>query len=370
MVCQKAFKNKLLIGLCAFIISFSLFPASVFASNFAGTTLYFSSGDVLLSDSQVIMEQTNLIQLPSPLNGKYELVFGFFHNNTYQQVSGITNPSYTTEFRLVVDGVEYSPVYDLYDNVYHFYFDAKNLSRLGLKWILTFWGGADTQQTSANFSTVVTINGLYFTTISGPEQPDYTVEDKQGNLLLDQILTVEQGQATLITRGNELQEEANAMQSQEIQLQEEANQLQEEANETGKSLLEKVTDFFDNFFSRLGEFLLGLIVPSADELTVFLDEVNDWFGERLGFIWYPFSFAVDMVSALANGTAETGFQVPEFKLDILGTEYQIWPGMTVDMDAFGIFRYVRIFTSFLLVAGIVKLAYDKWDEWIGGHGVG
>lgn len=169
---------------------------------------------------------------------------------------------------------------------------------------------------------------------------------------------------------NDLQEEANAMQSQEIELQEEANELQEKANETGKSLLDKVTDFFDNFFSRLGDFLLGLIVPSAEELTAFLGEVNDWFGERLGFIWYPFSFAVDMVAALANGTADTGFQVPEFKLNILGTEYQIWGGMTVDLDAFGIFQYVRIFTSFLLVAGIVKLAYDKWDEWIGGHGVG
>lgn len=156
----------------------------------------------------------------------------------------------------------------------------------------------------------------------------------------------------------------------EQQLQEEANTLQEEANETQKNIFDKIADFFDNFFSRLGDFLLGLIVPSAEELTAFLDEVNDWFGERLGFIWYPFSFAVDMVSALANGTADTGFQVPEFRLNILGTEYQIWGGMTVDLDAFGIFKYVRIFTSFLLVGGIVKLAYDKWDEWIGGHGVG
>lgn len=177
------------------------------------------------------------------------------------------------------------------------------------------------------------------------------------------------GSSTSISEGGSTGS-SGTLQEQANNLQEEANTLQEEANETQKNIFDKIADFFDNFFSRLGEFLLGLIVPSAEELTAFLDEVNVWFGERLGFIWYPFSFAVDMVAALANGTADTGFQVPEFKLNILGTEYQIWGGMTVDMDAFGIFQYVRIFTSFLLVAGIVKLALDKWDEWIGGHGVG
>ena len=174
----------------------------------------------------------------------------------------------------------------------------------------------------------------------------------------------------LIGESNSLQEQQNQLQGEGNALQEEANTLQEEANETQKNIFDKIADFFDNFFSRLGDFLLGLIVPSAEELTTFLDEVNAWFSDRLGFIWYPFSFAIDMVSALAGGSADTGFKVPGFSLNILGTEYQIWSGMTVDMDAFGIFRYVRIFTSFLLVGGIVKLAYDKWDEWIGGHGVG
>lgn len=111
-------------------------------------------------------------------------------------------------------------------------------------------------------------------------------------------------------------------------------------------------------------------MPSSEDLTAFLEEVNEWFSARLGFIWYPFSLALDIVSAFAGGTADTMFKVPGLTLNILGGEHTIWNPIEVDLDAFGIFKYVRMFTSFLLVAGVVKLAHDKWDEWIGGHGVG
>lgn len=150
-------------------------------------------------------------------------------------------------------------------------------------------------------------------------------------------------------------------------LQEEANTLQEEANETSKNIFEKITDFFDNFFSRLGDFLLNIIVPTSEQLTEFLDRVNAWFSERLGFIWYPFSLAVDMVSALAGGAADTGFTVPAFKLSFQGTEYTIWGDFSVDLDAFGVFKYVRIFTSFIICGATVSLAVKKWDDWIGGR---
>lgn len=166
---------------------------------------------------------------------------------------------------------------------------------------------------------------------------------------------------------NQLQQEQNTLQEEQNALQEEENKLQEESNETQKNIFEKIVDFFDNFFDRLGDFLLHIIVPSAEELTAFLDEVNTWFGERLGFLWFPFSFAIEIVQVFALGEADSMFRVPGFKLNILGTEYQIWNELTVDMDAFGIFKYVRFFTSALLISGVVKLAVSKWDAWIGGR---
>lgn len=159
---------------------------------------------------------------------------------------------------------------------------------------------------------------------------------------------------------------------------------EEEPTDT-KNILELLRDFFGSFFEKitsaisgavestfdsLGEKIKGWFIPTAEELTAFLDEVNAWFSERLGFIWYPFSLALDLVSALAGGSSDQQFVIPALHLNILGESYAIWNEITVDMDAFGIFKYVRLFTSFLLVSAVIKLAIDKWDEWIGGHGTG
>lgn len=150
-------------------------------------------------------------------------------------------------------------------------------------------------------------------------------------------------------------------------LQQEANDLQKEQNETSKGIFGAIKDFFGGFFSNLGNTVMGWIVPTSEQLTDFLNEVNGWFSARLGFIWYPFSLAIDMVAALAGGSADQIFHVPALSLDIMGQTYSIWGDIDVDLDAFGIFTYVRFFTSALLVAGIVRMAIDKWDEWIGGH---
>lgn len=159
------------------------------------------------------------------------------------------------------------------------------------------------------------------------------------------------------------QQEAN-------QLQEEANDLQREANETSSGILSKITEFFSGFFTNLGNTVLSWIVPTSDQLTALLNEVNSWFSARLGFVWYPFDLAIKLVNALAGGSANTKITIPALSLNMLGGTYQIWNAIEIDIDASGIFKYVRYFTDVILVAGVAKLAYDKWDEWIGGHGVG
>lgn len=150
-------------------------------------------------------------------------------------------------------------------------------------------------------------------------------------------------------------------------LQEEANELQREENETQKNIFDKISEFFNGFFDNIISTVVSLVIPSSEEVTAFLDEVNGWFGARLGFVWYPFDLAVRLVSALSQGEASRTFAVPSLTLHILGEDYVIWNAVEADMDAFGIFVYVRWFTSALLVSAVVSLAVRKWDEWIGGH---
>lgn len=148
--------------------------------------------------------------------------------------------------------------------------------------------------------------------------------------------------------------------------QQKQTEIQEEQKETTKGIFSKITDFFGSFFDKLSELVMHLVVPTSDELMTFLNEVNTWFGERLGFIYYPFDLAVRIVSAFAGGSADTSITVPALSLNLMGSQYTIWGAFTVNLDEFGIFVYVRYFTSALLCLGVGKLAVSKWDDWIGG----
>lgn len=185
--------------------------------------------------------------------------------------------------------------------------------------------------------------------------------------IVDAIKGEEQKQ-TEIAQG-QLEESKKQTEIAEGQLEESKKQTEiaEEQAETSKGILSSITDFFGSFFDNLIEMIKHLFIPSSDELMEFLDEVNEWFGDRLGFIWYPFDLAIDMVAAFAFGEASSTFTVPSFSLNILGDSYVIWQPFEVDLDAFGIFVYVRYFTSVMVVGATVKLASDKWSAWIGGR---
>lgn len=83
---------------------------------------------------------------------------------------------------------------------------------------------------------------------------------------------------------DELQEQTK-IQNEQLEETKKQTEIAEEQKETTKGIFAKITDFFGSFFDNLIEMVRNLIVPSSDDLLAFLGEVNDWFGERLGFIW-------------------------------------------------------------------------------------
>lgn len=166
---------------------------------------------------------------------------------------------------------------------------------------------------------------------------------------------------------DELQKQTEVQKGQ-LEEQKKQTDIMEEQNETGKGILSKITDFFGGFFDNLMNAVVSLVIPSSDDLFALLGEVNDWFGERLGFIWYPFGLMADLVSALGSGTADQYLAIPAVTLNLLGEQYTIFGGTEVDIDAFGFFGYVRFFTSALMVSGVCRLAINKWDAWIAGRG--
>ena len=120
-----------------------------------------------------------------------------------------------------------------------------------------------------------------------------------------------------------------------------------------------------NFFTNFPQMLKSLFVPEAEDIQLLLSDMNDWFSERFGFIWYPFDLAIQVVSAFTMGEADSVIEIPAVTLNMLGG-VKLWDSFSVDFDSMGIFEYVRFFTSTILACSIADLAIVKWREWIGG----
>lgn len=127
-----------------------------------------------------------------------------------------------------------------------------------------------------------------------------------------------------------------------------------------------LSNFFGGFFNNLGGMLKDLFIPTKDQLLSLFGELEEFFTEKLGFLWYPFDFAIEIAQAFGEGYADSSFTVPPIDIDILGGIH-LYDGGTFDMDATGIFSYVRIFTSIVLSCATLGLAMNKWDEFIKGE---
>lgn len=133
-----------------------------------------------------------------------------------------------------------------------------------------------------------------------------------------------------------------------------------------QNIFSVITNFFGGFFRNLLNTIKTAIIPESADLLALLQEMNDWFSERFGFIWYPFDLAIDIVAAFALGEPDSKITVPEFTINILGG-IKLWDAFVVDLDPIDFLKYVRFFTSTIMCCGTVSLAIRKWDEWIGGE---
>lgn len=324
---------------------------------------------------------------PLTLGGKYSI--GLFLN--YSISSNLPSlVNFYPEFTIYYDGVAYKP--SSYGNGsvgFSFQIDASSAYTFMLDLDIVHhsyvpsYSYSETGSSSGSFSGSITNNQYGDDRISGNisnssqtntgnaygwhQTVNFTYSLTGCTVIISDLPDSDSTVVGELQNGNNLQQNNNSLVQQGNQLQEQANTIANEQKETSKGILGKITEFFGGFFSNLENSILHLVVPTAQEITTFLDSVNTWFSARLGFIWYPFDLAIRLVSALAGGSADSLFTVPSLSLNILGQSYTIWNELTVNLDEFGIFVYVRFFTSALLASLTVKLAVDKWDEWIGGH---
>lgn len=133
-----------------------------------------------------------------------------------------------------------------------------------------------------------------------------------------------------------------------------------ESNETNKSILSKISDFFDNFFDSL----VGLIVPdNFDFLTGFIDTLEN----KLGFIASVpiqiLEFLVDLVTY--NIDDFTSITLPKFS--VLG--YDLWNDINIDLTSIiNTFKPYRIYTNIACVSLASYYMMKLYENFASGGG--
>lgn len=145
-----------------------------------------------------------------------------------------------------------------------------------------------------------------------------------------------------------------------------AEELPPGEDNVNMTIYERINSFFSSFFVKCGDMLKDLFIPTKEQIQSLFTDMENFFSDKLGFLWYPFDLAITIVETFTYGEADSMLTVPPITINILGG-IDLFPGGQFDMDEVGIFPYVRIVTSILLACAVAGLAYNKWDEWIGGH---
>lgn len=152
------------------------------------------------------------------------------------------------------------------------------------------------------------------------------------------------------------------------QLQQESNDLQKEENETSKNIFSSMSDFFGGFFDNLINSIIGIFVPSSEELQGLFDRLNTFFSDTFGFLYYPFDFIIQAFNIFMDSDSSTGMTFPGFS--IMG--YEVWQDYTYDIGADEvagtIFNYVRIGTGAILSMFFIGYLRNFFEKRFGGGG--
>lgn len=138
-----------------------------------------------------------------------------------------------------------------------------------------------------------------------------------------------------------------------------------EQTETQKGIFASIKEFFAGFFQNLIDSVIGLFVPSTEEMGGLFDELNQFFSDTFGFLYAPFDYLFRLVGVFTSSTGSTGLTFPGFS--IMG--YEVWPDMTYDIAndpvAGKVLEYVRMGTGVLLAGWFIMYLQDFFKERFG-----
>ncbi len=161
----------------------------------------------------------------------------------------------------------------------------------------------------------------------------------------------------------------------------EQTQALKENNETNKNIFQKIGDilsfinpFSENFFGRklvelIIEGLKSLFVPAEGFFDNYFSEIRQWFSDRLGFLWTPFDFVIEVLNRILNiNFSEPVIHIPEIKApfvenQVLISEMDYNLNSLKDNETFAnIHNLYLAGVDFIIIVALINLARKKIEE--------
>lgn len=150
-----------------------------------------------------------------------------------------------------------------------------------------------------------------------------------------------------------------------------------EGNETNKGIWESIKSII-NFINPLSEdffvyklidllidALKSLFVPSDDFFTNWIEDLNTYFGDKFGILYFPLECVIDFLNRIGNISETTGsiISIPTFTLSFMDFSATFFNGFTYDLNSIlenNTFKMLHdiylVFTDIILWLFVVHLA--------------
>lgn len=162
--------------------------------------------------------------------------------------------------------------------------------------------------------------------------------------------------------GNQESIAESQMQQQESIAESQAQQSQEQHEET-KGFLSNIVDGILDLPGKILDVLVSVFVPDAEYFSSLFDEMNTFFSERFGLLYYPFEIIIDFAS-LFTSPDSSGGSVPFPEISWEGTT--IISAQDVEIiqdDSFLVLQERLYFVGNVIMAGaLINLAHKKINE--------
>ena len=154
----------------------------------------------------------------------------------------------------------------------------------------------------------------------------------------------------------------------------------EENNKTNKNIFERIGDilsyinpFSENFFAyKLVELIVdglkSLFIPEDNFFSNYFNELNDWFSERLGFLYYPLDLIFDLLDRFLNiNFTEPILNIPDIEepftgVTLIHAQNFNFNSLLENETLKNVHDIYFIILDAIIYIGLVVLLYNKYEE--------